>query len=61
MGDRMFTLEEEKELRLRIKTTEYWLSYFCASEISGKARKQMVRQVNEWKRQIDVGREHKET
>ena len=49
-------MTKEEEIKVQIKMTEYWLTYFCTSEISGKARKHMVRQVNEWKKQLDVSR-----
>ena len=58
MEDREFDIAKEKELLTKIKTTEYWLSYFCCSELSKKARKQMNRMIDEWKKQVNVGRKY---
>jgi len=46
-----------EEIEMQIKTTQFWLDYFCCADISGRARKHMERMINEWKKQLDVSRE----
>jgi hypothetical protein len=50
----------QEELETKIKTTEFWLNYFCCADFSGKARKHMNRQIGEWNKQLEnVNREYK--
>ena len=52
-------MSKEEEIGVQIKTTEFWLSYFCCTELPKKVRRKMEQHISEWKRQKDVGRKHK--
>lgn len=54
-------MTKKEELETKIKTTEFWLTYFCCADFSGKARKHMTRHIGEWQKQLEnVDRKHKE-
>ncbi len=49
-------MTKEEEIGMQIKTTQFWLDYFCCTELPKKVRRKMEQHIIEW---TNVSRKHK--